>query len=504
MSADLDVLFVEVNTSNVYQELADLYSAIETPTWSLLLAESCRSKGYAVNILDCNAERLSDTDSVIRISEADARLVCFVVYGQNPNSGTTNMSAATRVAEKLKATVAEQQVMFIGSHASALPAEVLQQTYVDFVAINEGVYTLHDLLSGDRALHEVRGLGYKERGEVRFGAPGEVVPQERLDADLPGYAWDLLPYREKPLDLYRAHFWHTNYCHETRTPFAAIYTSLGCSFQCSFCMINIVNRTSLDERADAGDSNGMRHWSAGAVSNVIRQLDDLGVKNIRLSDEMFFLNRKYYEPIVEDLIELDAGLNLWSYSRVDTINEKLLRKIKRAGFNWIGIGIESGNQEVRQEISKGSFRVLSIRDVLDEVRAVEIGVGANYIFGFPHDNLETMTETLELAKSINAEFTNVYPCMALPGSPIYTDAVRRGESLPTDYSEYGFLSYDCKPLPTQHLSNQEVLRFRDQAWHELHTAPRFLDMIETRFGGEAKQNILDQTKVRLKRKILGD
>ena len=136
MSADLDVLFVEVNTSNVYQELAELYSAIETPTWSLLLAQSCRSKGYAVNILDCNAERLNDTESVSRIGEADASVVCFVVYGQNPNSGTTNMSAATRVAEKLKATAADQQVMFIGSHASALPAEVLQQTYVDFVAIN--------------------------------------------------------------------------------------------------------------------------------------------------------------------------------------------------------------------------------------------------------------------------------------------------------------------------------------------------------------------------------
>ena len=504
MSADLDVLFVEVNTAQVYQALADRYRAIETPTWSLLLAESCRVKGHRVDILDCNAENLDDQESVRRVVAANARLVCFVVYGQNPNSGTTNMSAATRVARELKREACGQLVMFIGSHASALPGEVLQETYVDLLSINEGVYTLHDLLSGDRELSEVRGLGYKDQGQVRFGAPGEVVPQSRLDVDLPGYAWDLLPYREKPLDLYRAHFWHTNYCHESRSPFAAIYTSLGCSFQCSFCMINIVNRTSLDERADAGDSKGMRHWSVETVGKVIRQLNQMGVKNIRLSDEMFFLNRKYYEPIVDSLVELDAGLNLWSYSRVDTINEKLLRKIKRAGFNWMGIGIESGNQEVRQEISKGSFRVLNIRDVLDEVRAEEISVGANYIFGFPHDNLETMGQTLDLAKSVNAEFTNVYPCMALPGSPIYADAVQRGEALPTDYSEYGFLSYDCKPLPTQHLTNREVLRFRDQAWHELHTAPRFLDMIDARFGGQAKQNVLDQTKVRLRRKILGD
>ena len=44
---------------------------------------------------------------------------------------------------------------------------------------------------------------------------------------------------------------------------------------------------------------------------------------------------------------------------------KLLKKIKKAGFNWIGMGIESGNQTVRQEVSKGSFKVVDINDVLD-------------------------------------------------------------------------------------------------------------------------------------------
>ena len=46
----------------------------------------------------------------------------------------------------------------------------------------------------------------------------------------------------KPFDLYRAHFWHAGFDHKLRTPFAAIYTSLGCRFKCDFCMINIVNR----------------------------------------------------------------------------------------------------------------------------------------------------------------------------------------------------------------------------------------------------------------------
>ena len=85
-------------------------------------------------------------------------------------------------------------------------------------------------------------------------------------------------------------------------------------------MINIVNRTSYLESSHAGNSSGMRHWGLNTISKEIKKLSDYGVKNIRLSDEMFFLNKKYYEPILDNLTQYDGELNLWSYSRVDTIN----------------------------------------------------------------------------------------------------------------------------------------------------------------------------------------
>ena len=56
----IDILFVTPNSAKkIYQDLSNRLSAIETPTWSLLLAESCRSKGAKVAILDCLAENLS-------------------------------------------------------------------------------------------------------------------------------------------------------------------------------------------------------------------------------------------------------------------------------------------------------------------------------------------------------------------------------------------------------------------------------------------------------------
>src|SRR5881392_1972815 len=103
MNRQLDVLFVSPDSSfQAYQALSKDFSAIEPPTWALLLAQSCRAKGFGVAILDCGAERLSVEDAVKRIAKADARLVCFVMYGQNPNSGTASMIGAELLGAALK------------------------------------------------------------------------------------------------------------------------------------------------------------------------------------------------------------------------------------------------------------------------------------------------------------------------------------------------------------------------------------------------------------------
>ena len=296
----MDVLFVNPDSSSkAYQGLALVYSAIEPPTWSLLLAESCRSKGFDVGILDCDAERLTLELSIKRVNELRPHLLVFVLYGQNPNSGTTSMIGALALAKALKDHHPEIPVCFVGSHVSALPKEVLSYDCVDIVLLNEGVYALHNLLMcnlGDDLQH-IKGIGYKVRGEwgVKFpviNQPQSIVPQERMDQDLPGYAWDLLPYREKPLDLYRAHFWHAEFDHAKRTPFAAIYTSLGCNFGCDFCMINIINRVENGDAISAADSRGMRFWSPEWVRREMRKLANMGVRTLRISDEMFFFQSK--------------------------------------------------------------------------------------------------------------------------------------------------------------------------------------------------------------------
>lgn len=507
MNRSLDVLFVNSNSSGKsYQELSKDFSAIEPPTWALLLAQACRSNKFNVDILDCTAEHLLDEQAIKRINESQTRLVCFVVYGQNPNSGTSNMVGAISLTKKLKAEYPNIKTCFVGSHVSALPLEVLAIPEIDFVLLNEGVYALQNLLRTDLIsnLNKVKGIGYKQDGVSILNTPEIVVPTERMDIDLPGYAWDLLPFKSKPLDLYRSHFWHAEYNHNQRTPFAAIYTSLGCKFKCDFCMINIVNRIDNSNGIVSADSPNMRFWSPQFILKEFEKLASLGVKNIRISDEMFFLNKNYYEPLINGLIERQYDLRMWAYSRVDTIQAQYLEKFRKAGINWLALGIEAGNQIVRREVSKGSFQDVNIRKVITTVKDSGIYIGANYIFGFPEDTHETMQQTLDLALELNTEMANMYPCQALPGSPLYYIAKTNGWKLPSTLEGYAFLSYDTEPLPTKYITAAEVLKFRDQAWYKYHTNLDYLAMIEKKFGTSSRKNIEDMTQIKLKRKLLGD
>jgi radical SAM superfamily enzyme YgiQ (UPF0313 family) len=506
----MDVLFINPSSSlKAYQGLvATGYSAIETPTWALLLAESLRSINKSVAILDCDALDLSLEQSVFEIRAANPKIACFVLYGQNPNAGTTSMIGGSALAEALKDAVGSDiKICFIGSHVSALPMDVLKNDFVDFVIYNEGVYSLRELLETNLKddLDKVSGLGYKkDSGECVLNPFAKVVPQERMDIDLPGYAWDLLPKKNKPLDLYRAHYWHTNFLEEERTPFAAIYSSLGCSFGCNFCMINIVNRNNNNLTSTAADYRGMRFWSPNLILGEFEKLAQMGVKTLRISDEMFFLNKKYYVPILEGIIERGLKFNMWAYARIDSIRPDQLSLFKRAGINWLCLGIEAGNQTVRMDVDKGRFQDVNIRDVVKMVQDNGINVLGNYIFGFPEDSLSTMQETLDLSLELNTEHANFYPCQALPGSPLYFYAQKQGWDLPKRYEEFAFLSYECKPLPTKYLTAKEVLNFRDKGWETYFKNDNYLSMIEKKFGSQARQNIIGLSSVKLKRELLGD
>jgi anaerobic magnesium-protoporphyrin IX monomethyl ester cyclase len=486
----LDLLLITPPSRvQVYQSLANEFAAIEPPVWSGLIAEYARMRGYAVSILDAEAESLTHAQTADRVVGLNPKLAVFVVYGQQPSASTQCMPGGAKVCELVNEK-SDIPTMVMGTHASALPKRTLEEEPYLYVCQGEGPLTIVNLLeslNGKRDLSDVPGLWFMDETNPTFTGPAENIKD--LDQELPRQAWDLLD-----MSKYKAHNWHCFDDLGSRSHYASIQTSLGCPYKCSFCCIN----------APFG-GNGIRYWSP---ETIISQIDELveryGVKNIKFPDEMFVLNKNHVLGICDLLIERDYKVNIWAYARIDTVQDRFLEKLKLAGFNWLGLGIESGSKFVRDGVVKGKFGQEDIISTVEKIRAHGINVGANYIFGLPDDTHESMQETLDLALQLNTEWANFYCAMAYPGSQLYQEAQLTRVALPDSPGGPGWLAYsqharDALPLPTDHLTSQEVLDFRDKAFNEYFTNPSYLQMVENKFGKDVVSHLQEMTNHKLPR-----
>lgn len=292
--------------------------------------------------------------------------------------------------------------------------------------------------------------------------------------------WDLLP-----MDKYRAHNWH---CFGTeRQPYAVVYTSLGCPYHCTYCNIHTLYNSSKVQYRPVED----------VLAEIDLLYDKYGMRNIKVMDELFTLNKERIYQICDALIERDYGLNIWAYARVGTVDTRMLAKMKKAGINWLGIGFESAVPYVRKPIGK-NYETKQESDTILMIKDAGINIAANFIFGLPDDSRETMMMTLFDAQMCDFEWVNFYCLSAYPGSELYKQQANPSQ----DWNTYSQLGYDFEPLPTKYLTSKEVLAFRDKAFVEYYSRPEYLQMMQKKFGDQAVIDIQRMLDSKIERKLL--
>ena len=458
----IDILFVNTNSLDKTFQSLSKYAAKEPPIWASLLANSIRLKGYSVDILDCEALELNTKQSYDSIKQINPKLICFVQFGQHPSASAQSMSGTHELLEMMDY---EFKTILIGLYPSALPRKTMLDEKCNFVCEGEGVDTLVGLMESDfNNLKKVPRLWYREDDEIKFTFKSQIISS--LEEDLPGMSWDLLP-----MDNYRntIHFSMTN--NNDRTPFASLYTSLGCPYRCDFCCINAPFGKSI-----------FRYWKPEFIINEFEKISNMGIRNIKIADEMFVLNKNHFLKICDLIIERGYDFNIWAYARVDTVKEEYLDKLKKAGVNWLALGIESGNRKIRVDSVKGKFDEIDVVDIVNKIESSGIEVIGNYMFGMSGDTIETMKQTLDLSIELNTSAANFNPTMIFPGSPLFNDAVKRGVKLPPTYSGYSYYSKDSFPNPTDNLNRKQILEFRDDAFNKYYNRIEWFNKIENKFG----------------------
>lgn len=466
----IDLLLINPGgRGTIYQSLGGELTGIEPPLWCRLIAGYCRDRGHSVEILDAEATDSAPHLIANHVSWLEPRLIGVIVYGHQPNASTHQMAAASVLCRALKKSRPDIPIVIAGGHVSALPDRTFEDESVDYVIKGEGPRAIEVLL---QMMPDIPSI---------IGDTGGLD----LDKDLHGNAWDMLS-----MDRYRAHNWQC-FDGSPRQPYASIYTSLGCPYKCSFCCIN----------APFGGPGYRTRSPSHVVAEIEHLYHEYGVRTFKITDEMFVLKPSHYLPICEGLASLPFAeeLNIWAYARVDTVKPDTLLKLRRAGIRWLCLGIESGSAHVRD----GSQKTIDDGDIRDVVRAIQasgISVLGNFIFGLPDDTMGSMQATLDLARSIECEYSNFYSAMAYPGSQLHKET--NPEDLPKAWSGYSQHSRDTTPLPTATVSSHDVLQFRDDAFRSYFADPAYVDRVGRKFGEHAVREIELMTSYRMERILL--
>ncbi len=269
--------------------------------------------------------------------------------------------------------------------------------------------------------------------------------------------WELLP-----MHLYKAHNWH---CLDgsPREPYGVTYTSLGCPYDCYYCNIHTLykGRTVLYR----------------GTSSIVQEIDTLvtkhGIRNIKIWDELFALKEGRVLAICEQLKHYD--LNMWAYARVDTVTEKMLHSMKKAGINWVAYGFETGSDAVRNTVNK-IYPSSKINRAIEMTKDADINIIGNFIFGLPGETKETAKTTLDFAKRNLFEFVNFYVAMPYPGSRWYQET--QPDTKWEDFNQYtGKSTYWSE--------------FRDKAFNEYFDNPLYHEAIKDKFGEQGVEQIKD-------------
>jgi hypothetical protein len=520
----LDLLLVNPSTNAaVYGPLYG-ESALEMPFIAGVAAAHVQDAGFSVQLLDANVARLNAQETAEAIKSYNPRLVTMIVHGPQPSASSQLMAAVGETCRAIKG-VSDVPILLTGLHPSSLPERTLREEQCDYVARGEEFPTILGLtaaLANNGDVSKVPGLAYLTEGKYRQIAPAPLP--KKLDEAYPRVAWDLFP----PLSQYRAHNWHAFTDFSSRSPFAALYTSLGCPFACDFCVINAAikaSRAALGSNDDSAHSDlddlsklniekgFIRSWSPEKIGRDIEYLvEKQDVKHLKFIDEMYVLRDEHNLGIAQQIEKRGYGkhLNIWAYARVDTVEKPVvLETMRRGGVRWLVLGIESMSEHVRD----GANKVYTNEDIvhsLENVRKAGIHILGNYIVGLEGDTSESMQQTLDFALQYPTEWFNLYACMAYPGAPNYLRNKARGIALPGDvgipggWGAYSHHNYNTFPLPTSTLTNADVLAFRDKAWNAYMTNPAYHALLSRKFGDNVVAHVKQLAQTRLPRRILGD
>jgi len=327
-------------------------------------------------------------------------------------TSTASIEYDLRFCDAIKALRPGTIICFSGQHATAMPEELLRTSRADFALIGEYEKSLLDLcrllIAGHAPVARLKGLAFLREQQFLHGGRRELLDL----AELPP------PYRD-PATIQKYNEPSARF-----SPNAAVMTSRGCSFQCTFCVEASVNY---------GAPPRFRYRPLDNVRQEILELvSHHGVREI-FFDDAFLTSQRAHE-ISELMGALPARLH-WSCWIDRGVSEETLRKMKKAGCSGVKFGVETFDPQIGIAAKK-RVRRDAVESLVQRCRKVGLLTHASYIFGLPGETRQTLENTLQAADALRTTSFQASIAVPIPGTELFDRAKANNWLRTTNWSEY--------------------------------------------------------------------
>src|SRR3989344_49161 len=390
---------------NIYQTKQSM-----PPLGIAWLAAVLRENGFKyVVLIDSMANHYSNAD-ILELLKKEGPDIVGISFG------TQIRFSAFDLIRLIKESFPDAPVAVGGPHPTLTAQDTLENIpEIDFAVRGEGEISFLNLVKSIEAGKDysvIRGISFRDNGKVIHNPP--ELPIHDLDA-LPFPARDLLPIEK---------YDKTTILSKKRT--LNIMTSRGCPYWCVYC--------STSEQW----GHRIRHRSPKNVVDEIESIfkDYPFIEGMRFFDDVFTMDKKRVIGICDEILRRKLNFVWECEARANTIDRELVAGMRRAGCEFIDLGIESGSDRVLKNIKKG----ITVEQAIAAAKTIKeagIGLKAFFMHGLPGETYEDIKKTVFLSRylyyNLGVEGTTQGISIIYPGTELEAMAKEMG-TLPKDFS----------------------------------------------------------------------
>jgi len=318
---------------------------------------------------------------------------------------TPSAYASYKLSEAIRNYDKNIRIVYGNLHAEIFAKNILRQDLADIIVRGEGEYSFLEIVravEGSSSLSGIKGISYKEENSLIENESRPLI--ENID-ELPYPAWHLFPYKKYGALPFA----------DIKRPVIGMLASRGCPYSCKFCSKGYLK-------------NSYRMRDPKKVVDEIEYMNEkFGAKQIAFMDLIFPLTKEQGIMFCDEMIS--RGLSkevVWTCeTRVDRVDEELLKKMKEANCGRIMYGIESGVQELLDGVNK-CFTLEQVKNAVALSRKVGLKTVGFFMLGLPGETREMSLKSIEFAKSLGLDFAKFAITTLFPGSNLFDMAVSEG------------------------------------------------------------------------------